>query len=433
MSKEAYNSGRVRQAVQDGSREFITLLACVSAIGKALPPALIYKGESYDLQDTWVDEVGEQDNANFAASSNGWSNDAFGLKWLEQIFHRYTRRIAGNRRRLLIVDGHSSHLNMAFLNKCDELRILVLILPPHSTHRLQPLDLVLFLALSTAYSKQINSLLVKGLGLVSLTKRLFWPLFRVAWDEAFSEANILSAFQKAGTWPFAPQDILTTITRPETPPETSINLPIRLKTPVTVKSMRQHKSAYLKDPSRDKVDLLFKANERLATQHVIDEITKKGLIEALQIETKKRTRGKRLNLVGEECSGPQFFSPSRIQAARVYQAEKAAEQQAEKAAKVAVKALNKERKVREEAAKAEARLQRQVVKNMRAQIEAEKRTAKELQKQDKSTIIVQNSGPKQKPIKVPKAKKASIGQKRSVQFANILVQRGVTALVYHMI
>ena len=109
MLKEVYDSRRVRQAVQDGSREFITLLACISAISKALPPALIYKGESYDLQDTWVDEVGDQDHAHFAASSNGWSNDAFGLKWLEQIFYHYTRRTARNRRRLLIVDGQMYH------------------------------------------------------------------------------------------------------------------------------------------------------------------------------------------------------------------------------------------------------------------------------------------------------------------------------------
>ena len=49
MSKEVYDSRRVRQAVQDGSREFITLPACISAIGKALLLALIYKGKSYDL------------------------------------------------------------------------------------------------------------------------------------------------------------------------------------------------------------------------------------------------------------------------------------------------------------------------------------------------------------------------------------------------
>jgi hypothetical protein len=136
MTKEAYVSGRVPQAAQDGSREFLSLLACVSASGRRLPAALIYQGEGYELMNTWVKDVIVTDEAFFAASSNGWSNDAFGLAWLVQIFQRHTRGLAGNRRRLLILDGHSSHINMAFLNKCDELRILVLILPPHSTHRL---------------------------------------------------------------------------------------------------------------------------------------------------------------------------------------------------------------------------------------------------------------------------------------------------------
>ena len=37
---------------QDGNREFISLLAAICADGTALPPALIYQGESHDLQDT---------------------------------------------------------------------------------------------------------------------------------------------------------------------------------------------------------------------------------------------------------------------------------------------------------------------------------------------------------------------------------------------
>jgi hypothetical protein len=52
MAWEAYKSGRVRQATHDGNREFISLLACVSTIGKAIPATLLYKGESHDLQDT---------------------------------------------------------------------------------------------------------------------------------------------------------------------------------------------------------------------------------------------------------------------------------------------------------------------------------------------------------------------------------------------
>jgi hypothetical protein len=42
MTKETYKQGRIRFSQQDGSREFISLLACVCANGTALPPALIY-------------------------------------------------------------------------------------------------------------------------------------------------------------------------------------------------------------------------------------------------------------------------------------------------------------------------------------------------------------------------------------------------------
>ena len=52
MSLQAYKQGRIKQAAQDGNREFISLLACISATGRALPATLIYQGESYNLLDT---------------------------------------------------------------------------------------------------------------------------------------------------------------------------------------------------------------------------------------------------------------------------------------------------------------------------------------------------------------------------------------------
>ena len=82
MTKQAYITGRVTQNAQPGSQEFITLLACVLAIGQRLPAALIYKGESYELRDTWVEDIIITDEAYFSASSNRWSNDACGLKYL---------------------------------------------------------------------------------------------------------------------------------------------------------------------------------------------------------------------------------------------------------------------------------------------------------------------------------------------------------------
>jgi len=157
MSREALKASRITKAQTDGNREFISLLACICADGTMIPPALIYQGKSHDLQSSWLEDLGE-DTTYFAASDNGWSCNSLGLQWLEKIFDRHTKEKAGRSRRLLIVDGHSSHVNIAFLDLASRLRILVLIMPPHSTHRLQPLDIGMFGPLSTAYSKQLNQL-----------------------------------------------------------------------------------------------------------------------------------------------------------------------------------------------------------------------------------------------------------------------------------
>ncbi|EDN04832.1 predicted protein [Histoplasma mississippiense (nom. inval.)] len=117
VSINALKSGRTIGASQDGSREFITLLASICADGTSLPPALIYQGESRDMQDTWLEDFdSKKDQVYFAASENGWSNDEYGLMWLKKIFEPHTKKKAGRGYRLLILDGHSSHVNMAFIN-----------------------------------------------------------------------------------------------------------------------------------------------------------------------------------------------------------------------------------------------------------------------------------------------------------------------------
>ena len=86
MSLEALESGRIIHASQDGSREFLFLLACICADGTALPPALIYKGDSGSFQDTWLEDWKPTKMAHFAVTPNGWSCDVLGLNWLVEIF-----------------------------------------------------------------------------------------------------------------------------------------------------------------------------------------------------------------------------------------------------------------------------------------------------------------------------------------------------------
>ena len=83
MSLRGLKSKRIIGASQDGNREFITLIVSICIDGLALLLSLIYKGESYDLQDTWLNEFDEStQRAFFTCSKNGWSDDSLGLNWL---------------------------------------------------------------------------------------------------------------------------------------------------------------------------------------------------------------------------------------------------------------------------------------------------------------------------------------------------------------
>ena len=69
---ESLRRKRIAGASQDGNREFITLIARICADSSSIPPALIYQGSSFDLQDTWLDDFNHsQDRAYFASSKHG--------------------------------------------------------------------------------------------------------------------------------------------------------------------------------------------------------------------------------------------------------------------------------------------------------------------------------------------------------------------------
>ena len=95
---------------------------------------------------------------------------------------------------------------------------------------------------------------------------------------------------------------------------------------MTSHAIRRIQQEYRRAPSSPLVAKLFKANEQLVSQHSIDQYVLRGLTNALKAEKKRRIRGKRLNLIGQEDIGPQFFSLARIEAARAYQALKDAEE-----------------------------------------------------------------------------------------------------------
>ena len=94
MTKGKLRSGEIIGASQDGNREWISLLAAICAVADVIPPTLIYQGESEDLRDSWIEDLGEK-KIHFAATPTGWSCNSIGQQWLETVFDCYTKAKVG--------------------------------------------------------------------------------------------------------------------------------------------------------------------------------------------------------------------------------------------------------------------------------------------------------------------------------------------------
>ena len=105
-----------------------------------------------------------------------------------------------------------------------------------------------------------------------MTKRLFFGIFKPAFEKAFSEENIWSAWSKTGLWPYNPDIVLNAIrARPNTDKINEKDKSDReVKTPYTTKSIRRFYKHSARNPTKDLQRKLFKANILLAVEQEIN-------------------------------------------------------------------------------------------------------------------------------------------------------------------
>ncbi|KAJ5798980.1 uncharacterized protein N7503_006485 [Penicillium pulvis] len=138
--------------LQPGNREWVTAIESISATGFSPPSCNIFQGSIYDIQ--WA--TGLPDDWRFEVSKNGWTTDKISLRWLEKLFIPATTTRTRGRYRLLILDGHGSHLTPRFDQNCKENNIIPICMPAQSSHLLQPLDIGCFAMLKRSYYPRLG-------------------------------------------------------------------------------------------------------------------------------------------------------------------------------------------------------------------------------------------------------------------------------------
>lgn len=177
----------------------VTLALCVSAMGVCLPPFYIFPRVKFDK--SWLALAGE--GANGAANPSGWMKADQFLIFLEH-FKRYAHASA-ERPTLLIMDNHSSHLSIKGLEFCKANGIIVLTLPPHTSHKLQPLDRSVFGPIKKFYNEACRQWMRLPQHAAQPIQMSDIPgLARDAIQSGATSANIQSGFRVAGIHPFNP-------------------------------------------------------------------------------------------------------------------------------------------------------------------------------------------------------------------------------------
>ncbi|KAM4064275.1 DDE superfamily endonuclease [Hirsutella rhossiliensis] len=189
---------------EPGNREWVTVIESINCQGWALPAKVIFQGKLH--QASWY-ESGVPDDWHIAVSENGWTSDDLALNWLKEVFDPNTRRRTVGTHRLLILDGHGSHVTPEFDKDCTANSIVVLQMPAHSSHLLQPLDVGCFSPLKTIYGRKVQEKMLAGIH--HIDKQDFLPIYLEARRQALSPPNIRSGFMATGLFPFDPNRVLS--------------------------------------------------------------------------------------------------------------------------------------------------------------------------------------------------------------------------------
>jgi hypothetical protein len=245
------------------------------------------------------------------SSPRGWTTEDIGLRWLIEVFDRETKARARQSWRLLYVDGHGSHVTIKFLEYCAANRILLARFPPHATHTVQPLDVVVFKSLSAAYTRELEDFRIQSHGILPMAKGDFFSMFWKAWVSTFTPDLIKKAFEATGLVPLNPGIILERFD-PDTSEPSSDSSGSQL---VSWNQLNRRFKEVVKDPSDSRTRHLNMALHHLHSFVDIHKNDINQLEQALRTKEKRRKPSRKFKLsAGEKkAGGAVWWSPRSIE------------------------------------------------------------------------------------------------------------------------
>lgn len=114
--------------------------------------------------------------------------------WFKNVFLKH---ISTDPAKLLIYDGHLSHISIQLIQLAISHNVTILKLPPHTSHILQPLDISVFRGLKSIWDQYLTGWARKNIGR-RLSKSEFTNVLGKTWRNFDWASKLKSRFKKTG-------------------------------------------------------------------------------------------------------------------------------------------------------------------------------------------------------------------------------------------
>lgn len=175
----------------------VTVELAVNALGHTVPPMFVFPRLKY--KDLFI-KSGPSESIG-AGNGSGWMTVTEFLIYMDH-FIKHTKPSPTDPV-LLLLDNHQSHIDINVVEKAKYNSIIMLSFPPHCTHRLQPLDVGVNAPFKNYCAKAQDNWMRNNPG-KTMTIYEIPEIVKYALPLAVTPVNVMSAFRKAGIWPFDP-------------------------------------------------------------------------------------------------------------------------------------------------------------------------------------------------------------------------------------
>lgn len=173
--------------------ELTTFVGIINAAGTALPPVYVFP--RIRKPDDYL--IGAPPSSLALGSHNGWMTGELFVVVSDHI--KLHTHCTLDQKILLLLDNHETHITVKAVNFCRENGIIMLSLPPHTSHKLQPLDVGVYGPFKSYCATSFSNWLTCNPRKTITIKQI--ALTKIAFQEAFTQKNITKSFGTPGLCP----------------------------------------------------------------------------------------------------------------------------------------------------------------------------------------------------------------------------------------